>query len=65
MKAATPGVLRVPVEVLSWVNRLVGDQQQGVTTKYTYTAQQFYRADSQLLPSGLIGPVQVVRSVSK
>ncbi len=26
-------------------------------------AHQFYRADSPLLPSGLIGPVQVVRSV--
>jgi len=44
-----------------WVNRLVGDQQPDVTKKYTYTAQQFYRADSPLLPSGLIGPVQVVR----
>jgi hypothetical protein len=45
-----------------WVNRLIGDQQEGVTKKYTYTAQQFYRADSPLLPSGLIGPVQVVRA---
>ena len=40
-----------------WVNRLIGDQQPGVTKKYTYTAQQFYRADSPLLPSGLLGPV--------
>ena len=44
-----------------WVNRLIGDQQEGVTKKYTYTAQQFYRADSPLLPSGLLGPVRVVR----
>ncbi len=45
-----------------WVNRLIGDQQEGVARKYMYTAQQFYRADSPLLPSGLIGPVQVIRA---
>jgi hypothetical protein len=43
------------------VNRLIGDQLPDVTKKYTYTAQQFYRADSPLLPSGLIGPVMFVR----
>jgi hypothetical protein len=48
-----------------WVNRLVGDQQPGVTRKYTYTAQQFYRADSPLLPSGLIGPVRVVSAAAR
>jgi hypothetical protein len=45
-----------------WVNRLIGDQQPNVTKKYTYTARQFYRADSPLLPSGLIGPALIVRS---
>jgi hypothetical protein len=35
-----------------WVN--------GIERKYTYTAMLFYRADSPLLPSGLIGPVQVL-----
>jgi len=44
-----------------WVNRLVGDQQPGATKKYTYTAIPFYQADSPLLPSGLIGPVRVLR----
>jgi hypothetical protein len=44
-----------------WVNRLIGDQQPDVTKKFTYTAQQFYRADSPLLPSGLLGPVQFIR----
>jgi hypothetical protein len=42
-----------------WVNRLIGDAQPGVTTKVTYTTMPFYRADSQLVPSGLIGPVVV------
>jgi hypothetical protein len=44
-----------------WVNRLIGDAQPGVTKKITYTAVEFYRADSPLLPSGLIGPVKIVR----
>jgi hypothetical protein len=44
-----------------WVNRLIGDKQPGVTKPYTYTAVEFYRADSPLLPSGLIGPVRIVR----
>ena len=62
--ALKPGANTLEIKVVNlWVNRLIGDQQEGVTTKYTYTAQQFYRADSPLLPSGLIGPVQVVRAV--
>lgn len=48
-----------------WVNRIIGDQQPGVTQKYTFTSQQFYRADSPLLPSGLLGPVQLVRSAAQ
>jgi hypothetical protein len=43
-----------------WVNRLIGDQQLNITKKYTYTTQAFYQADSPLLPSGLLGPVQIV-----
>jgi hypothetical protein len=48
-----------------WVNRLIGDQQPDVAKKYTYTAQQFYRANSPLLPSGLLGPVRIVRIASE
>jgi hypothetical protein len=43
-----------------WVNRLIGDQQPGVTEKITYTTQVFYQANAPLLPSGLIGPVQLL-----
>jgi hypothetical protein len=42
-----------------WVNRLIGDQQPGVT-KLTFTTMPFYRADSPLLPSGLLGPVTII-----
>src|SRR5207248_2779769 len=45
-----------------WVNRLIGDQQPDAARKYTFTTQRFYRASSPLLPSGLLGPVRVVRS---
>ena len=61
--ALKPGANTLEIKVTNlWVNRLIGDQQPDVTTKYTYTAVQFYRADSPLLPSGLIGPVQVISS---
>jgi hypothetical protein len=64
--ALKPGDNTLQIQVTNlWVNRLIGDQQPGVTQKYTYTAQQFYRADSPLLPSGLIGPVQLVRAATK
>lgn len=43
-----------------WVNRLIGDMQPDVKEKITYTTMPFYRAQSSLLTSGLIGPVQVV-----
>jgi hypothetical protein len=52
-------MLQVKVTNL-WVNRLIGDQQPGVTNPCTYTTQAFYQADSPLLPSGLLGPVQIV-----
>ena len=58
-----PGANALEIEVTNlWVNRLIGDQQPDATKKYTYTTQNFYRADSPLLPSGLLGPVQIVQS---
>jgi hypothetical protein len=61
--AFKPGSNTLEIKVTNlWVNRLIGDQQPDVTTKYTYTTVQFYRADSPLLPSGLIGPVQLISS---
>ena len=45
-----------------WVNRLIGDAQPSATTKYTFTTRNPYKANSKLLPSGLIGPVQVLQT---
>ncbi len=60
--ALKPGANTLEVKVTNlWVNRIVGDAQPGVTKKYTYTAVVFYKADSPLLPSGLLGPVTVIR----
>ena len=44
-----------------WPNRLIGDAQADAATKYGYTVPVFYQADAPLLPSGLIGPVRVLR----
>jgi hypothetical protein len=60
--ALKPGANAVEIKVTNlWVNRLIGDQQPNVTRKYTYTTMPFYRADSPLLPAGLMGPVQLIR----
>lgn len=42
-----------------WPNRLIGDAQPDVKQKTTFTTMPFYRADSPLLPSGMIGEVKV------
>jgi hypothetical protein len=61
-KALRPGENALEIRVTNlWVDRLIGDQQPDAVRKYTYTTQAFYRADSPLLPSGLLGPVQVLR----
>ncbi len=44
-----------------WVNRLIGDQQPGAKEKITFTTMPFYSADSPLLESGLLGPVQLIK----
>jgi hypothetical protein len=48
----------------AWVNRLIGDEQPGAT-KYTFADVKPYKASSPLLPSGLLGPVAVVRSTTE
>jgi hypothetical protein len=64
--ALKPGANTVEVRVTNlWVNRLIGDQQSGVTRKYTYTTMPFYKAESPLLPSGLLGPVRLVRMAAE
>ena len=58
--ALKPGANVVTIRAINaWVNRLIGDQQPDATTKYTFTTSKPYKANSPLLPSGLLGPVRV------
>lgn len=43
-----------------WVNRLIGDAQPGAN-RVTYTALPTYSAQAALRPSGLMGPVRLLR----
>jgi hypothetical protein len=59
--ALKPGANEITIKVVNaWVNRLIGDQQPGATT-FTFADVKPYKANSPLLPSGLLGPVTVVR----
>jgi len=59
-EALKPGANEVTIKVTNaWVNRLIGDQQPNVTKKYTFTDFKPYRANSPLLASGLLGPVEI------
>lgn len=52
--------IEIPVTNL-WVNRIIGDLQPDCEKRHTYTAFPFYTATSELLPSGLMGPVDILR----
>jgi len=59
--ALKPGANEITIQVVNaWVNRMIGDEQPGAT-KITFADVKPYKADSPLLPSGLLGPVTVVR----
>jgi hypothetical protein len=59
--ALKPGANEISIRVTNaWVNRLIGDQQPDATTKYTFADVKPYKANSPLLASGLIGPVEIL-----
>jgi hypothetical protein len=63
--ALKPGENRIKIEVVNaWVNRLIGDEQPGAT-RFTFADVKPYKANSPLLPSGLLGPVTVVQAAPK
>jgi hypothetical protein len=62
-------VLKIRVTNL-WPNRIIGDQvlpEETRTTKLTFAPliQSFYKKDTPLLSSGLLGPVTLVKEVNK
>jgi len=61
-KSLRPGENTIEVKITNlWVNRIIGDEQPGVKKKITYTTINFYMANSPLLISGLLGPVEIIR----
>jgi hypothetical protein len=61
-----PGANSVSIKVINaWVNRLIGDQQPGVTRPITFADVKPYKAGSPLLDSGLLGPVRIMRIESE
>jgi hypothetical protein len=61
--AVHPGENTLEVKVVNvWHNRLVGDEQPGVTKRITWTQLQFYKADEPLLKAGLLGPVKILQT---
>ena len=57
--ALKPGANEITIKVTNaWVNRMIGDEQPNAT-KYTFADVKPYRANSPLLPSGLLGPVRL------
>jgi alpha-L-rhamnosidase/Glycosyl hydrolases family 2, sugar binding domain len=60
-EALKTGENTIQVKVTNtWVNRLIGDAQPDVKVKTTFTTMPFYRANSPLLPSGMMGEVKIV-----
>ena len=55
-----PGVNDVEIEVTNlWPNRIIGDAQSAAAKHYTWTNIRYYKKDSPLMPSGLMGPVSL------
>ncbi len=61
--ALKTGSNQIEIKVTNlWVNRMIGDQQPWALKKYAFAGFMPYKADSPLLPSGLLGPVRLVET---
>jgi hypothetical protein len=59
--AIKPGKNDIEIKVTNlWVNRMIGDQQPWALKKYAFADFTPYKAESPLLPSGLLGPVHIL-----
>ena len=55
-----------PATVVTVLKKLrIGDQQPDATTKYTFADVKPYKANSPLLPSGLLGPVRIYSAATQ
>ena len=61
-EAAVRGMNSLEVRVTNlWPNRLIGDAAKPSAERLTYSPIEFYKAGDPLLPSGLVGPVSIIR----
>ena len=64
-RALKPGENQLEVSVANlWPNRMIGDAALPETNRFTWSSWQPFTKDTPLLPSGLLGPVRIVTSVS-
>ena len=64
-KFVKPGANELRVKVTNlWPNRLIGDAGLPPEQRTTWTAYDTYKKESPLLPSGLIGPVKLIPTVT-
>ncbi len=58
--AAVAGTNSLKIQVTNlWPNRIIGDQSLPESQRFTHTNITKFKADSPLMPSGLLGPVAV------
>jgi hypothetical protein len=64
--ALKPGKNTLEIRVTdAWTNRIIGDRQPNAAKTYTFTSPKYYKADSKLVASGLLGPVTIIRSTKE
>jgi len=64
--ALKPGKNTLEIRITdAWVNRIIGDRQPNITKTYTFTSPKYYKPDSKLVASGLLGPVTIIRSTKE
>ncbi len=58
--AVKPGTNALRIQVTNlWPNRIIGDQSLPESRRFTHTNITKFKADSPLMPPGLLGPVTV------
>jgi hypothetical protein len=60
--ALKPGTNQLEIAVVNfWPNRIIGDASQPAAKRFTRTNVRKLTAKTELMPSGLLGPVRVLR----
>jgi hypothetical protein len=58
--AVRAGENQLEIQVANlWPNRMIGDVALAQTNRFTWSSWEPFKADAPLLPSGLLGPVQI------